>query len=88
VHGRSASACPRPCRSSSLHRRSRRFARLVGRGTDAPQDVARRLATAREELAAEPEFGHVVVNDRLEGAVAELESIVRGALRCPLDSGP
>jgi guanylate kinase len=63
-------------------------ARLVGRGTDAPQDVARRLATAREELAAEPEFGHVVVNDRLEDAVAELESIVRAALRRPLDSAP
>jgi guanylate kinase len=63
-------------------------ARLIGRGTDPPQDVARRLATAREELAAEPEFGHVVVNDRLEDAVAELESIVRAALRRPLDSAP
>ena len=63
-------------------------ARLVGRGTDAPEDVERRLATAREELAAEPEFSHVVVNDRLEDAVAEVESIVRGALRRPLDSGP
>jgi guanylate kinase len=63
-------------------------ARLVGRGTDAPQDVEQRLATAREELTAEPEFGHVVVNDRLESAVAELDSIVRSALRSPLDSGP
>ena len=63
-------------------------ARLVGRGTDAPRDVERRLATAREELAAEPEFGYVVVNDRLEDAVAKLESIVRGALRLTLDSGP
>jgi guanylate kinase len=63
-------------------------ARLVGRGTDPPEDVERRLATAREELEAEPEFGHVVVNDRLESAVAELASIVRDALRSPLDSGP
>jgi guanylate kinase len=63
-------------------------ARLVGRGTNSPEDVERRLQTAREELEAEPEFPHVVVNDRLENAVDELESIVRGALRRPLDSRP
>ena len=61
--------------------------RLVGRGTDAPEQVEARLATAREELRAQREFPHVVVNDRLEDAVAELESIVRGALGRPLDSG-
>ena len=54
--------------------------RLVGRGTDSPEDVARRLETAREELAAQHEFSHVVVNDRLEDAVAELEALVRGKL--------
>jgi guanylate kinase len=54
--------------------------RLVGRGTDSPEDVARRLETAREELAAQHEFSHVVVNDRLEDAVAELETLVRGQL--------
>jgi guanylate kinase len=54
--------------------------RLVGRGTDSPEDVARRLETAREELAAQHEFSHVVVNDRLEDAVAELEALVRGRL--------
>jgi len=54
-------------------------ARLVGRGTDHPDQVTARLATAREELAAQHEFGHVVVNDRLESAVAELEQIVRAA---------
>jgi len=54
--------------------------RLVGRGTDNPEDIERRLALAREELAARQEFPHVVVNDRLEDAVAELEEIVREAL--------
>jgi guanylate kinase len=63
-------------------------ARLVGRGTDAPEDVERRLQTARDELEAETEFGHVVVNDRLEDAVSELEGIVRAGLRRPLDSTP
>ncbi len=54
--------------------------RLVGRGTDDPDQVAARLATAREELHAQGEFGHVVINDRLEDASAALEECVRGYL--------
>jgi guanylate kinase len=54
--------------------------RLVGRGTDQPEDVEARLQTARAELAAQDEFGEVVVNDRLGDAVDRLEGIVRGAL--------
>ena len=54
--------------------------RLIGRGTDAPEDVEKRLATAREELRAQDEFPHVVRNDRLEDAVAALEEVVRSAL--------
>jgi guanylate kinase len=55
-------------------------ARLVGRGTDSPEDVEKRLASAREELRAQREFPHVVRNDRLEDAVAALEEVVRAAL--------
>jgi guanylate kinase len=55
--------------------------RLVGRGTDSQEEVARRLATAREELEAQGEFQHVVVNDRLEDAVAALERLVRGRIQ-------
>jgi guanylate kinase len=54
--------------------------RLVGRGTDAPEDVEKRLATAREELRAQAEFPHVINNDRLDDAVAALEEVVRSAL--------
>lgn len=54
--------------------------RLVGRGTDAPEEIERRLRVAEEELAARSEFPHVVRNDRLEDAIAELEAIVRDAL--------
>jgi guanylate kinase len=54
--------------------------RLVGRGTDAPEDVEKRLETARAELAAQAEFPHVVYNDRLDDAVAALEEVVRTAL--------
>ena len=55
-------------------------ARLIGRGTDSPADVERRLATAREEMRAVEEFPHVVQNDRLEDAVTALEEVVRSAL--------
>jgi guanylate kinase len=58
-------------------------ARLVGRGTDDPEQIEARLRTASDELAAQDEFGHVVVNDRLEDAVAALEAIVT----TELDSG-
>jgi guanylate kinase len=57
----------------------------VGRGTDAPEQVDERLATAERELEARPEFAHVVVNDRLEDATAQLVEIVRGEL--PHDQG-
>jgi guanylate kinase len=57
-------------------------ARLVGRGTDDVAEVEARLETAREELAAQGEFGHVVINDRLEEASAALEECVRGHLDC------
>jgi guanylate kinase len=51
--------------------------RLVGRGTDDQQEVERRLQVAERELAAQSEFGHVVVNDRLEEALDELVQVVR-----------
>ena len=54
--------------------------RLVGRGTDDAEQVEARLRTAREELAAQREFPHVVVNDRLDDAVEALEEVVRGTL--------
>jgi guanylate kinase len=62
-------------------------ARLVGRGTDDPEQVRQRMETAEEELQAQPEFARVVVNDRLEDATAELEAIVRRALAAGKD-GP
>ena len=55
-------------------------ARLVGRGTDDAEQVDERLRTAGRELEAQPEFGYVVVNDRIEDATDELVGIVRAAL--------
>ena len=57
-------------------------ARLIGRGTDDADQVSARLATAREELKAQGEFSHVVVNDRLEDASDALEEAVRAHLAC------
>jgi guanylate kinase len=54
--------------------------RLIGRGTDDPDQVEARLATAKAELAAQDEFSHVVHNDRLDDAADELERVVRTAL--------
>ena len=50
--------------------------RLTGRGTETPDAIARRLATARDELAAKDGFDRVVVNSQLESACAELVSLL------------
>lgn len=53
-------------------------ARLAGRGTETPDVIERRLATARTELAAQNDFDAVVVNSQLESACAELVSLLVG----------
>ena len=54
--------------------------RLAVRGTDSAEAIERRLETAKQELEAQQEFKHVVVNDRLEEAARELEAIVRSEM--------
>jgi guanylate kinase len=49
--------------------------RLEGRASDRPEQIARRLAAAREELAAAGEFDHRVVNDDVQRALQELSGI-------------
>jgi guanylate kinase len=51
-------------------------ARLRSRGTESADVMARRLATAREELAAQGDFDAVVVNSELESACAELIALL------------
>jgi guanylate kinase len=50
--------------------------RLVGRGTETPEERARRLETAREELAAETEFDATVVNTEVHLAAEELVALM------------
>jgi guanylate kinase len=52
--------------------------RLTGRGTETPEVMARRLATARAELAAQGDFDEVVVNSELESACTELVTLLVG----------
>jgi guanylate kinase len=52
--------------------------RLIGRGTESAEVQARRLATARAELAAQDSFDVTVVNSQLESACAELVSLLVG----------
>jgi len=54
--------------------------RLIGRGTDDANEVERRLRVAEQELNAQPEFAHVVVNDRLDEALDRLVAVVAGEL--------
>ncbi len=52
--------------------------RLVGRGTEGPEQRERRLETARVELAAADEFDHVIVNDDVTRATDELVRVITG----------
>jgi guanylate kinase len=50
--------------------------RLVGRGTETPEEQQQRLETAKLELAAESEFDHTVINDDVRRAAEELVSLM------------
>jgi guanylate kinase len=49
--------------------------RLLGRGTEPPELVEQRLATARVELAAEPEFDVTLVNTSVREVVERLVAL-------------
>ena len=49
--------------------------RLNGRGTDSADVIRRRLRKAHEEMLARDKYDHVVVNDDLEQAVAEVRRL-------------
>lgn len=53
--------------------------RLTGRGTESPELVERRLATARQEMAAESEFDVAIVNDTVESAGRALIDLLESA---------
>ena len=55
--------------------------RLRARAGDDAAEIARRMQAARDEIAHWPEFGHTVVNDRLDEAIGAVRSVLQAA-RC------
>jgi guanylate kinase len=51
--------------------------RLRGRGTESPEQVAKRLAAARVEMQQFPWYDFIIVNDVLGEAIADLNAILR-----------
>jgi guanylate kinase len=56
-------------------------ARLSNRGTESEAQLTRRLEAAAHEMAQAAWYEYLIVNDDLNGAISELESVMR-ALRC------
>ncbi|MDZ8172727.1 guanylate kinase [Microbacterium xanthum] len=57
--------------------------RLVGRGTEDEEERARRLRTAKGELAAQSEFDHRVVNDTVAEAARKVVDLSEAPARYP-----
>jgi guanylate kinase len=54
--------------------------RLNKRGTDAPEEIERRLAKAKREMSFADQFDHIVVNDELFHAKVEAETLLHDFL--------
>ena len=54
--------------------------RLTGRGTDSAEAIDKRLKVAEQELGAQDDFDHRIVNDDLDRAADEIESIARTSI--------
>jgi len=54
--------------------------RLIGRGTDSTEAIDERLKVAEQELAAQDDFDHQIVNDDVSRASGELIEVVRSEL--------
>ena len=52
--------------------------RLRDRRTDSPEVIERRLRDALSDMAHWDEFDHVIINDKLERAVTDLENVLAG----------
>lgn len=58
--------------------------RLTKRGTDGPEEMARRLRLARGEVERSPTYDYVIINDDFEVAYRQLRAVVEAA-RCRTD---
>jgi len=53
--------------------------RLEGRGKDTPETIAKRMASAREEISHVLEFEYIIINESFDSAVVDLVAVVRAA---------
>lgn len=58
--------------------------RLIGRGTEDPETIRRRLELAQMELAAEPEFDRTIVNHSVQQATDDLVRLLGSSARTPV----
>lgn len=58
--------------------------RLVGRGTETEEVIRRRLARASEESQGIEAYDYIVINDKLDECVEELNQLVNAARRAPV----
>lgn len=50
--------------------------RLTGRGTETPEEIAKRVAAADAELAQKDKYTYIVINDVLENTVQSVKNII------------
>lgn len=60
--------------------------RLIGRGTETPEQQAKRLETAKVELAAEPEFDVTIVNEQVDKAARGMWNVIAQEYGLPQDT--
>lgn len=53
--------------------------RLTERGTDSPEDIAKRMSIARDELLCAKDYDFIVINDDLDDAVGDVMAIIRSS---------
>jgi guanylate kinase len=53
--------------------------RLTGRAQDSGEVIAQRLRAAKEDISHVAEFDYVIINDKLDAALAELNAVVVAA---------
>ena len=53
--------------------------RLQGRGTESPEQLARRMAAAEREILEAPWYDYLIVNEALEEAIADFNAVLRAS---------
>ncbi len=59
------------------------YRRLTSRGTETPEVIAQRMARAVEESEGIDTYDYIVINDKLEDCIAQINTIVEAARYTP-----